>query len=102
MGQVLAGSAKKKKRIRYKVFICMSNCFSILISEVLLMDCDLITPGTMQTQNKKDNLGLRQLRFLSIELTTDRDMLVEVEQNYNTECNTQKLRHISGHCQDLR
>lgn len=37
----------------------MSNCFSFLISEVLLMDCDLITPGTVQMQKKKQSLGLR-------------------------------------------
>jgi len=60
LGQFLAGHAKEKKeRIRYKVFICRTNCFSILTYEVLLMDSDLITPGTVQTQNKKDDLGLR-------------------------------------------
>lgn len=55
---------KNRERSRYKFFICMSNCSSILISEVLLMDCDLIIPGAVQMQNKKDNLGLRLLRFL--------------------------------------
>lgn len=50
---------KKEKEAGTSFFIRMSNCFSILTSEVLLMDCDLIIPGTVQMQNKKDNLGLR-------------------------------------------
>lgn len=49
---------KERERSGYKFFIRMSNCFTILTSEVLLMDCDLIIPGTVQMQNKKDNLGL--------------------------------------------
>lgn len=50
---------KKRERSRYKFFISMSNCFRILTSEVVLMDCDLIIPGIVQMQKKKDNLGLR-------------------------------------------
>lgn len=81
----------------------MSNCFSILTSEVLLMDCDLIIPGKYKCRTKRVILAqiveILKLQVNNRERHADGD---RIKLHYSfCQHTVEKLRHVSSHCQDF-